>query len=46
MWDIDSQDWATHNLAKEKGEYNKVLQNGATGHISLQHEVNIACCCI
>ncbi|KAJ8660728.1 hypothetical protein O0I10_003371 [Lichtheimia ornata] len=39
MWDIDSQDWATHNLVEEKKEYNEVLKNGATGHISLQHEV-------
>ncbi|CDH53606.1 chitin deacetylase [Lichtheimia corymbifera JMRC:FSU:9682] len=39
MWDIDSQDWATHNLEKEKIEYNKVLKDGATGHIALNHEV-------
>lgn len=46
MWDIDSQDWATHNLGKEKIEYNKVLKDGATGHIALNHEVNCACCCV
>lgn len=42
IWDVDSQDWATHNLADEQREYKSVLDKASSsnsGHIALEHEV-------
>ncbi|KAI7867669.1 hypothetical protein BDF14DRAFT_1914363 [Spinellus fusiger] len=42
-WDIDSNDWKTHNLKSEQKEYGSVMgkETGQpkTGHIALNHEV-------
>ncbi|KAI8394308.1 uncharacterized protein BYT42DRAFT_554168 [Radiomyces spectabilis] len=41
LWDIDSNDWRTHNFESEQKEYKSVLDNESEkgGHIALNHEV-------
>ncbi|KAG1136501.1 hypothetical protein G6F37_013090 [Rhizopus arrhizus] len=40
LWDIDTKDWETHDLASEQEAYKTVFDREPTkGHIALQHEV-------
>ncbi|KAI8388753.1 uncharacterized protein BYT42DRAFT_528804 [Radiomyces spectabilis] len=39
MWNVDSQDWVTHDLGAEKGEYEAGVGQASGSYITLQHEV-------